>query len=689
MKNYRGDNIRNVAVFGHLACGKTSLTESFLFTTKAIGVKGTVEKKNTTSDFLKEEHDHLSTLSTSLIPVEWLDHKINFIDTPGSEELIGEVNGALRAIDGAILIIDASSGIEVGTERVWRILKEKKIPTIIFVNKMDKENIKFDELIEEIKNGLGKAVTPFTWPIGKDHDFNGFVNVTEMKAKIFEAGVANDSDIPSDLADKTEELNLELQENVAETSEELMEKYFEGEPFTKEEIISGLKSGIVTGELVPLIVGSALKDVGSQTLLEMVIDYFPKATRGRKLEGVNPRNDEAVVRTDAVDEPLSAFCFKTTIDSFIGAINLIKVESGSLKAGNDTYIANTDKKERVSQLFLLRGKNQIPVDELVAGDIGAVAKMPSVFTGCTLSDDKEVIVYPEIDNPSPTIYIAIHPENQKDEDKISGALKKLNAEDITFEIVRNKETSQMLIGGQGITHINLILEKLKNQFGVTVEQSDQKIVYRETIKKTASAQGKYKKQSGGSGQYGDVHIRFEPIKEGFEFAEEVFGGSVPKNYFPAVEKGLIDTLEHGPLAGFPVIGVKATLYDGSYHAVDSSELAFKMAASLSFKNASKEFGPTILEPIMGIEVIVKEDFVGAVMKDLSKRRGRVGAMDPIGEGYTSVKAEVPEAEITKYTIDLKAMTQGGGYFSREFLRYEEVPAQLQPSIIKEYAKKEE
>ncbi len=474
-----------------------------------------------------------------------------------------------------------------------------------------------------------------------------------------------------------------LLESVAETSEDLLEKYFGGEEISQEEINQGLQHGIKNGELIPILLGSATKNIGISNMLDMLIEFLPKPEDLKPLKGINPKSDEAVKRQTLSSEPFSGFVFKTMIDPFVGAINLIKVNSGSIKTGQEIYIGNTGKTEKIGALFTMVGKKQVPLDEVVAGDICAVSKLDDIHTNFTISDPKNPIVYPDVKILKPTIYIAITPKNRQDEDKISNALNRLNIEDPSFETIRNKETNQLLLGGLGMTHINYVIDRMRNVFKVEVTQEESKVVYRETIKKRVEAEGKHKKQSGGAGQFGHVWIRFEPSTEIFEFHEEVFGGAVPKNYFPAVEKGLLETFEHGPLAGFPVINVKSTLYDGSYHPVDSNEISFKLAASLAFKKAVETAGPTILEPILKLTITVNEQYVGDVMGDMNKRRGRVLGMLQSHEGHV-VEAEAPESEVLSYAIDLKAMTQGSGSFQREFLRYEEVPAHLIPGIIEKY-----
>ncbi len=681
MKEYKTNEIRNVAFLGHLGSGKTSFGEAALYVSKAIEKKGEIDKKNTVGDYSIEEQNRLTTLTSSLLPTEWKQAKINFLDTPGSEEFIGEIENILNVADGVVLMVDATKGVEVGTERVWLEITKRSLPTIIVVNKMDKENIKYENVIESIKDKLSKHAVEFALPIGTE--FKGLVEVMTKKAYIGET--CEKSEIPSDLSARVDELYDSLLESVAESSEELLEKFFSGEELSEEEIASGLQEAMKNGDLYPIISISSLKNIGVCSVLDMIVDYLPAPNQVKDPVGFDPKTKAEIVRKVSSDNPVSGFVFKTTIDPFVGTISFFKLMSGSLKNGQDVYLAETDNTVKLAQIFTVRGKTQIPMDVVHAGDIACVTKVAEFTNNTTFSEKKEMIVYPEVEYPTPTIYVAISPKNKQDEDKLSGSLQKLKLEDDTFEIKRNPETAQLLIGGQGLTHINYVLEKMRNMFKVEVETSDQKIVYRETIRSKGEAQGRHKKQSGGAGQFGDVWIRFEPCKEDFIFEEEVVGGAVPKNYFPAVEKGLMETLEHGPLAGFPVIGIKAVLYDGSYHPVDSNEISFKLAASLAFKNAIEKIRPTILEPIMQVNVVVKDEFVGDIMGDMTKRRGRVLGMEQ-QNGYQEIVAEVPEAEITKYAVDLKAMTQASGHFSRKFLRYEEVPEMLVKKIIEEYKK---
>ena len=685
MKEYTTKEIRNIAILGHQGSGKTSISEALLFVGKAIEKKGEVERKNTVSDYLVEEQNKLTSLSLSLLPVEWKDYKLNFIDVPGSDEFVGDLTQALSVVKGAIIMVDASKGVEVGTERVWNEIRKRHIPAIIYINKMDKENVKFEKVLDDIREKLGKKAVPFCWPIGHDENFEGFVNVIEMKARIYDGTNSHDAEIWEEKRPKVNELHDLILESVAETSEELLDLYLAGEEIPEAKIKEALRQGIMEGELTPVIVGSATKTIGVRTLLNMLVDYLPAPNELRPLVGKDAKTNESVTRNTSDSEPFSAYVFKTVVDPFMGAINILKINSGTLKLGQEVVISNKGESKKISNLFGMRGKSQIQVDLFHAGDMAAVAKIDGIETGDTLADPKSQIIYEPVDIPTPVIYIAVHPKNKNDEDKISMALNRLNLEDPTFEIKRNKETSQLLLGGQGMTHLGYVFERMKTMFKVDVEVDEQKIVYRETIKKSVQAEGKHKKQSGGAGQFGHVWIRFEPSQQIFEFTEDVFGGAVPRNYFPAVEKGLIESFENGPLAGFPVINIRATLYDGSYHPVDSNEISFKLAAALAFREACKSAQPTILEPIVKVQVTVKDQFVGDVMGDMNKRRGRVLGMDQT-EGFQVVVAEVPEAEIVKYAIDLKAMTQGSGQFTREFLRYEEVPHHLIDKIVEAYKK---
>lgn len=633
MKGYTGDKIRNVALLGHGGCGKTTFLEAALLATGVINRLGKVEDGNTVSDYDKMEIEKGYSISASIVPVEYNKNKLNFIDTPGFFDFVGEVNSAMRAVDAALILVDASSGVQVGTEKAWGSCKQFDMPRMFVISKTDKENVDVEKTIAELKDKFGTSVVTF-----------------EDKDAIAEA--------------------------VAETDEELMEKYFGGEEFTPEELKAGLLAGIASGGITPVFVTSSLKGEGITDLLQAVIDYVPKASDHAPVKTVE--GEEIVC--DPKGKPV-AFVFKTIADPFLGKINLLKVVAGELHTGMELYNSRSEKAEKLGSLFFLRGKNQGDCPSAVAGDIVAAAKLQYTQTGDTLSEKASAIVLPPVEFPQPSLYIAVEPKNKGDDEKIGSGLNKLMEEDPSFVLERNAETRQTLLGGQGEIQLNVILTKLKDKFGVEVQTVPQKIAYRETIKGTSDVQGKHKKQSGGAGQYGDVHIRFSPSQEEFEFSEELFGGSVPRNYVPAVEKGLLESMSKGPLAGCKVVNVKAVLYDGSYHDVDSNEMAFKIAAALAFKKGIAEAKPCLLEPIMRVEVSVPDDYMGDVMGDMNKRRGKILGMEPKIGGGQKLMAEAPQAELFDYAVVLRSMTQARGSFTMQFERYEEVPQHLAEKII--------
>ncbi|MDO5718694.1 MAG: elongation factor G [Tissierellia bacterium] len=685
MKVYSTDKIRNLALVGHSGSGKTSLVESLLFKSGALKRRGKVEDGNTVSDFSKEEINKGISMSTSVIPVEYKDMKINLIDTPGYFDFVGEIYGALRASEAALLLVDASAGIEVGTEKVWNYCERISLPRIIFVNKIEKENVNFAKVVSDLHIEFGKKVIPFTITLGEGESFKGIIDVLNRKAYEYDGFERKEVPIPENRVDEVEVVFNEIAEVVAETDDELMEKFFAGEEFTHEEFMAGITAALLEGTAVPLIAGSADTGAGLDVLLDTIVDYMPAPNDERANIGF--RVEEGERHKVDVNEPFSAVIFKTIVDPFIGKVSLFKVVSGKLKKDADIYNASKDVVEKIGGLFNIRGKTQVEVPEVVAGDIGALTKLVKSETGDTLSDKSVKTLYKRIKYPQPNIYFAIEPKSKNDEDKIGTALQRIQEEDPTFISHRNAETKQLTIGGQGNVQLQAVIDKLKDEFGVEVETVPLKIAYRETIKGKSDVQGKHKKQSGGAGQYGDVHVRFEPSEEEFEFTEEVFGGSVPRNYFPAVEKGIREALEKGVLAGYPVVNIKATLYDGSYHPVDSNEMAFKIAASMAFKKGMEEAQPILLEPIMKVEVNVPEDYMGDVMGDMNKRRGRILGMEPQEDGTQIVIAEAPHSELFEYSIDLRSMTQARGNFTIEFVRYEEVPQMIADKIIEE-AKKE-
>ena len=612
---------------------------------------GKVEDGNTVSDYDKMEIERGYSINTSVVPIIWKENKINFIDTPGYFDFVGEVNAALRAAEAAVIMVDAGAGIQVGTEAAWKACERYKTPRFIVINKRDKDEFDFYKTFGELKAKFGEKLIPFSWPLSA-------------------------------------EIDEELKEAIAMTDDELMEKYFNGDDFSDEEILKGLKKGIADGGIVPVCSSAFQLGSGLEGLLDLLVTYVPTPLEHGPYAGFNDKN-EPVERMSVVDAPVSTFVFKTIVDPFVGKISVMKVVTGKLNAGDEVYNERAGKSEKISKLFFLRGKNQTELNYAEAGDIVAVAKLQYTLSGDTLCDKNDIIRYLPLDYPEPSYFIAIEAVDKGDEDKMMTGLNKLREEDPSFVVERNTETRQTLLGGQGDIQLGVILAKLKDRFGVAVKTVPQKIAYRETIKGTSDVQGKHKKQSGGAGQYGDVHIRFSPSEKEFEFSEELFGGSVPKNYVPAVEKGLLECMNKGPLAGCKVVNVKAVLYDGSYHEVDSNEMAFKIAASLAFKKGIAEAKPCLLEPIMRMEIFVPDEYVGDVMGDMNKRRGKILGMEPMADGSQKLLALAPQAELFDYAIGLRAMTQARGNFTMRFEKYEEVPTHLANKIIEAHKAEEE
>ncbi|MDY5982761.1 MAG: elongation factor G [Anaeroplasma sp.] len=675
-------NIRNIVILGHLQSGKTTLAET-LYAAATGNQKGSVDAGTSISDYTPEEKSRKSSVHSAILPLEYKGTKINLIDCPGSDDFITDTISAISVVKGAVLLLDASKGVEVGTVKHWNFLRKKNIPTIIYVNKMDKPDVHFDKLMDDIRTKLGKNAIPFCYPMGHNDGFDGFVNCVTLTARKYNGKECEDAEIYPDKRAAVLELHNQMVEAVAETSEELMEKFFMGEQLTREEIHDGLRKSVLASDLIPVLVGSAIKGIGIHTLLDMMIDYLPNPQDLNPIEGVD-MNGNPVERKTLDDEPFSAFVFKTMVDPYFGTANVFKVNSGKIKVGDTVHVSKLDKDIQVSQLNVVTGAKMTSVSELTAGDIGCIVKADGVENSMTLSATSSKIAYPEIDYPTAVYYKAILTSSKSDEEKLSNVLAKICLEDKSIEVKRNPETNQLLIGTLGISHLSYLLERMKNTYKLNLTTEDSKIVYRETIRACATGNGRYIKQSGGSGFYGVVEMEFKPAEEN-TFTEEVFGGAVPKNYFPAVEKGFFEACEKGLLAGFPVIGVHAILKDGKYHPVDSNELAFKMAAILAFKDAYMNCKPVILEPIIKITVTVEADMVGDIISDLNQRRAKVTGMDVNSRGNQKVTALVPESEIQEYTNDLKSLTQGSGFFVREFYSYEPMPQVLQDKLLKTLA----
>ena len=690
MKEYKTKNLRNVGIVGHSGAGKTTLTEAVLFYTKTIDRVGRIEEGTTTSDYDVEEKKRGISVSTAVAPCEYNNTKINLVDMPGYFDFVGEMIEGLRAVDLALITVCGASGIQVGTEKAWDYVSKKKMPRAFFINKLDRENSNFETVLTALKEKFGISVVPIQYPIGSEANFKGVINVISGRARLFnpKTHAMEETDIPAELKNKTEECKNMIMEAVAETDEALLEKYFSEGKLSDEDIYQGLIRGSASGEIAPVMCGSALTGIGIETLVEDIIECFPSPENIESIKAKNMKNNSDLQIKINEEGPFSAFVFKTIADPFVGKLSLFRVMTGKAKADSTVYNSNKDKQEKMGTMYFVRGKSQTPTQEIVAGDIGAVAKLQFTGTGDTLCEMAAPIAFEEINFPAPSMSMSVIARAKGDEDKISSGLTKLLEEDPTFKVSRDVENAEMIVSGVGETHLDIIASKLKNKFGADVFLEVPKVPYRETIRKIADVQGKHKKQSGGHGQYGDVWVKFESRSDGedeLQFVDQVVGGVVPRQYIPAVEKGLRECILHGVLAGYPVIRLKATLHDGSYHAVDSSEMAFKMAASQAYKKGLQAANPILLEPVMHVEVKVPDVYMGDVMGDITKKRGRVLGMEQ-EDNYEKIIAEVPMAELFKYATDLKSMTQARASYSMKFERYEEVPA-LEANKIIEAAKK--
>ena len=691
MKNYASNRVRNVVLLGHSGSGKTTYSEAALYYSGATKRFGKVEDGNTVSDYEAEEIRRKVSINTSVIPVEWQDTKINFLDTPGYFDFAAEVKLAMNVADTGLIMVSAKSGVEVGTEKAWEYCEEMHLPRIIFINQMDDENADFEKTLADLRKNFGKAVAPLQIPFDDENgNFIGFINLIKRDARKKVNGKLEKCEMPEDKKDQVEVLRSMLIEVAAESSEELMEKFFNDEELTEEEIYDGLQVGIANHSIAPVMCGSATLGYGVKLLMNTIVRFtLPAIEAKANLHAFHDGKD--VVYCSSDDERFSAYVFKTIADPYIGRLNLFRVMTGKLDTTMSVYNEEKDTVEKVGRLYVMRGKEQIEVDELHSGDIGALAKLSNTSTQDTLSLKDANIIIPKIALPGSVLCMAIKPKGKGDEDKLSAALTKIREEDPTIKMEVNPETKQTLVYGVGEQQLDVMVQKLKAKYKIEVDLTDPIIPYRETIKAKASVRGRYKKQSGGHGQFGDVVMEFEPSYDTTTpviFEEKIFGGSVPKQYFPAVEKGLQECVQSGVLAGYPVVGLKATLTDGSYHPVDSSEMAFKMATSVAFKEGIPQAKPVILEPIEHVEVLIPDKYMGDIMGDITKRRGRILSMDAVGMKKCIV-AEVPTAEMHKYATDLRSMTQSRGEYRHHFERYEEAPMEVQKKIIEARAAEKE
>ena len=683
MKDYPAVRIRNIALLGHGGSGKTTFAEAVLFNAKAIDRFGKVADGNTTMDFDAEEIRRKFSINTALAAVEWNDCKINLLDTPGYFDFVGEVFQGLRVADGAVVLVPAKDGVAVGTEKSVKYLRDRGLPVVFFIGKMDEENANFERTLAQLQTNFGNQVKPFFLPILEGGKMKGFVDILTQKAFMNGAnGVATEAPIPAGMADEAALALEAMKEHAAESDEALMEKFFSGEEFTPEEMLKGLSESIVAGTVYPVFCGSAGANWGMRIVMDRLVALLPTAISAATVPAKKPDGTETTVKIDAAG-PLAAVVFKTIADPFVGRISMFRVYSGILKANSTVYNPVTEKDERVGSLFLMVGKKQVPIEQVAAGDIGAVTKLIYTSTNDTLCDKTKPVLLPRTEFPTPCLSMAVEGKAKGDDEKISAGLHKLKDEDPVFTMGYNAETHQLLLAGIGEQHLDVLISKLKSKFNVEATMIEPRVPYRETIRKKVRVEGKHKKQSGGHGQFGHVWVEFEPgPAEGLTFEEHIFGGSVPKQYHPGVEKGLQDAIKKGVLAGYPMVHLKASLVDGSYHDVDSSEMAFKIAARLAYKAGIPLAGPVLLEPICTVDVYIPDSNLGDIMGDMNKRRGRIVGVNPVEHGQ-EVVAEVPQSEMAKYANDLRSMTQGRGWYKIAFARYDTAPQLISDKVIAE------
>lgn len=686
MKEYGIHQIRNIGLLSDGGTGKTTLAEAILFNAGVINRLGKVTDGNTVMDYDPDEHRRGCSINAAVATFFYKNKKVNLIDTPGYANFITDTIGCLRVIDGAIFLVSAVDGLKVQTEKLWNSAKELGIPRILFINDLDRAQAEVERTLEEIKNELGVKPALLTYPLGKGEDFRGVVELLKGRALLYqdEEGQFTEGEVPDEFKDAVEEARNTLIEDIAETNDELMEKYLEGEELTPEELMDALAQGVKDGTLFPVLTGSALLNRGVHSLMEAMVEVLPAPDERPPAKGINPGTGEEEERRCALEEPMAALVFKTISDPYAGKITLFKVFSGTLEGDSTVYNSTKETKERVGKPFFMVGKEQKPTDKVIAGDIGAVAKLKETGTGDTLCSPEAPFLFPPIPFPEPILSFAIQAKSRSDEEKISSALQRLMEEDPGLKVKRDEQTKELIISGLGQLHLETIVERLKRKFGVEVELQTPKVPYKETIKKKVKMQGRYKKQTGGRGQYGDVWIEIEPLPRGsgFEFEDRIVGGAIPRQYIPSVEKGIRGAMQEGVLAGYPVVDVKVILFDGSFHPVDSSDLAFQIAGSMAFKKAAAQANPVLLEPIMTLEVISPDDCVGDVIGDLNAKRGKILGVESKGKNQI-IRAQVPLAEILRYAPELRSITGGRGTYSMEFSHYEEVPPHLAQKIIEE------
>ena len=687
MDIFKYERIRNVALLGHGSCGKTTLAEAMAYVTGVITRQGKIEDGSTISDYDKEEQKREFSIQTSIIPIVSDETKINILDTPGYFDFVGEAEQAASASDAAIIVISAKAGVQVGTEKAWNLCEKYKLPRMFFVTDMDDDNASYRKVVEALQELYGTRVAPFQLPIRENEKFVGFVNVVKMAGRRFNNdGTYIESDIPDYSMEYLQTYRDALLEAVAETGDDMMDKYFNGEEFTQAEMSTALRKSVGDTSLVPVLMGSGLEAKGVRNLIDQIVNYFPSPNK-TIITGINQKTGNSFHADYDENKEMTAKVFKTIADPFIGKFSLIKICSGVLKADSTIYNVSKDVEEKISRLYVLRGKEQIEVKELHAGDIGAIGKL-DIATGDSIATKAVPVVYDRPLFSVPYTYMRYVTKNKGDDDKIASALSKIVDEDPTIKLVNDSANRQSLIYGIGDQQLEVVVSKLATRYKVDIELLKPRIPYKETIKKKVSVQNKYKKQTGGHGQYGDVHITFEPsddLEKQYIFEETVFGGAIPKNFFPAIEKGIAECVAKGPLAGYPVVGLKATLTDGSYHPVDSSEMAFKTAAMQAFKDGFMQAMPILLEPIVTLRVVVPDEFTGDVMGDLNKRRGRVSGMNTLYDGRTEILDDIPQASLLGYSTDLRSMTGGIGEYSYEFSHYEAAPADVQAKVVEENA----